>query len=491
MKFEQFKEFALTYNFIPVYERVTADLLTPVIAYLKLRNAGRQSFLLETVEGKESLGRYSFIGVDPGKIISNRGMKLTIRDGAETSTEQKNIFDYLKQDLHTRNHPTLPELPAFTGGTVGYLGYENIALIEPVLKLDAANEEVFDSIFGVYDTILAFDHYKHQLIIITNVHIPAGGATEELYFAAKARIKQLRIELGKPLHIQSDFAFDRNVSESISDDVFCKLVEASKQNIIEGDIFQIVLSKRFSASYTGDLFNVYRALRIINPSPYMYFLEFEDGMTIIGTSPENLVKVKDGIVEVMPIAGTRKRGSGPEEDKKLEDDLVNDPKEIAEHVMLVDLGRNDLGRVCEYGSVHVTEQMKVHRFSHVMHIVSKVQGKLAAGKDCIDALRSCFPAGTVTGAPKIRAMELINDYEHLNRNVYAGAVGYIDFSGNLDVCIAIRTLFAKNHAIHWQAGAGLVADSQPKLEAKEIRNKSAVLRNALEHAEVIDEDLGD
>ena len=491
MKFEQFKELAVTYDFIPVYERVTADLLTPVIAYLKLRNAGRQSFLLETVEGKESLGRYSFIGVDPYKIIANRGMSLSIRENENTSTSERNIFDFLKQDLHTRKHPTLPELPAFTGGTVGYLGYENIALIEPVLKLDSAGNDVYDSIFGVYDTILAFDHYKHQLIIITNAHVPQGSEVEVLYAAAKAKIKQLRTELSRNLHIQSDFSFDRNVAESISDEVFCGLVEASKQNIIEGDIFQIVLSKRFSASYTGDLFNVYRALRIINPSPYMYFLEFEDGMTIIGTSPENLVKVKDGIVEVMPIAGTRKRGSSIEEDQKLEDELVSDPKEIAEHVMLVDLGRNDLGRVCEYGSVHVTEQMKVHRFSHVMHIVSKVQGNLANGKDCIDALRSCFPAGTVTGAPKIRAMELINDYEHLNRNVYAGAIGYIDFSGNLDVCIAIRTLFAKDNIIHWQAGAGLVADSQPKLEAKEIRNKSAVLRNALEHAEVIDEDLGD
>jgi anthranilate synthase component 1 len=267
-------------------------------------------------------------------------------------------------------------------------------------------------------------------------------------------------------------------------------VEASRQNIIEGDIFQIVLSKRFTAAYKGDLFNVYRALRIINPSPYMYFLEFEDGMTIIGTSPENLVKVQDGAVEVMPIAGTRKRGATQEEDQRLEDELMHDPKELAEHVMLVDLGRNDLGRVCEYGSVHVTEQMKIHRFSHVMHIVSRVKGKLAEGKDCIDALCSCFPAGTVTGAPKIRAMELIQGYEKMNRNVYAGAVGYIDFSGNLDVCIAIRTLFASDGFVHWQAGAGLVADSQPKLEAQEIRNKSAVLRNALEHAEVIDEDLG-
>jgi anthranilate synthase component 1 len=489
MNLEQFTKLAEKYDYLPVFEKITADLFTPVIAYLKLRQQGKQSFLLETVEGKESLGRYSFIGIDPHKIISNKGMSLSIKDIQGIATTEKNIFDYLKEELHTKNHPALDELPSFTGGTVGYIAYENIALIEPILKFEASPDDINDSILGVYETILAFDHYKHQLIIITNVSVNTDSNLTELYSNAKLKIKELRKQLAEPLHFQSDFTFDRDVKESLSDEVFCKLVEASKENIIEGDVFQIVLSKRFTAGYKGDLFNVYRALRIINPSPYMYFLEFETGLTIIGTSPENLVKVKDGIVEVMPIAGTRKRGATPEEDKELETDLMNDPKEIAEHVMLVDLGRNDLGRVSEYGSVELTEKMKIHRFSHVMHIVSKVQGKLRKDKDCIDALKSCFPAGTVTGAPKIRAMELISSYEKLNRNVYAGAVGYIDFSGNLDVCIAIRTLFAKDSLIHWQAGAGLVADSQPKLEAKEIRNKSAVLRNALEHAETIDEDI--
>ncbi len=489
MQIEQFKVLAQEYNFIPVYERMTADLFTPVIAYLKLRKGGHQSFLLETVEGKESLGRYSFIGIDPYKIVFNSGMRLTIRTNGDSNTIDKNIFEYFRDELHTLRHPRLPELPVFTGGTVGYLGYENISLIEPVLKYSNNNSDIPDSIFGVYDTVLAFDHYKHQLIIITNALIDADSDIEKKYAAAKTKIKALRTELAKPLQFQSDFSFNRDVTESVSDELFHRVVEASKQNIIDGDIFQIVLSKRFSANYTGDLFNVYRALRIINPSPYMYFLEFENGMTIIGTSPENLVKVQDGVVEVMPIAGTRRRGGNPAEDAEMEQTLLNDPKEIAEHTMLVDLGRNDLGRVCEYGTVKLTEHMKIHRFSHVMHIVSKVQGKLAEDKDCIDALKSCFPAGTVTGAPKIRAMELIKDYEKSSRGVYAGAVGYIDFSGNLDVCIAIRTLFAKDNVVHWQAGAGIVADSQPKLESKEIKNKSAVLRNALEHAEVIDENI--
>ncbi len=487
MNFLRFKQYAESYNLVPVYEKITADLLTPVIAYLKLRKAGTQSFLLETVEGKESLGRYSFIGIDPRKIIANQGKKLFLKEDEQEIITEKNIFEYLKEELHTRNHPVIPELPAFTGGTVGYLGYENIALIEPTLKLTECADDSFDSIFGVYETVLAFDHYKHQLIIITNVYIDSKERVDVLYAEAKSRIQKLRSELTAPIYVQSDFSFDRNVSETISDEVFHSLVEKSKQNIIDGDVFQIVLSKKFTTSYQGDLFNVYRSLRIINPSPYMYFLEFENGLTIIGTSPENLVKVKDGVAEVMPIAGTRKRGATIEEDIALENNLVNDPKEIAEHVMLVDLGRNDLGRVCEYDSIKIIEQMKVHRFSHVMHLVSNVRGKLAEDKDCIDALCSCFPAGTVTGAPKIRAMELIHEYEPTGRNVYAGAVGYIDFSGNLDMCIAIRTLFADKEKISWQAGAGLVADSIPNLESKEIRNKSAVLRNALEHAEVIDE----
>ncbi|MDP3682644.1 MAG: anthranilate synthase component I family protein, partial [Ignavibacteria bacterium] len=253
--------------------------------------------------------------------------------------------------------------------------------------------------------------------------------------------------------------------------------------------FQIVLSKRFSTTYTGDLFNVYRALRIINPSPYMYHLEFENDFTVIGTSPEDLLKVKNGKAQLLPIAGTRGRGKTIDEDKHLEENLLNDPKELAEHTMLVDLGRNDLGRVCKYDSVKVSELMRIQRYSHVMHIVSKVEGELAEGKDAIDALQACFPAGTVAGAPKIRAMQLIYKYEQLRRNVYAGAVGYFDFSGNLDMCIAIRTLFAKGKTLYWQAGAGVVADSTAELETKEIKNKAAVLLNALQYAEVIDENI--
>ncbi len=490
MTVEEFKQLASAYNYIPVYERVTADLLTPVLVYLRLSKENSQSFLLESVEAKESLGRYSFIGIDPVKSFQNTGNKLTIKVKEKIEKTEENIFQFLKTEMNKLKHPNLPELPSFTGGIVGYLGYENIALIENVLQFETDHNEIPDSIFGIYDTIIAFDHYKHQMILITNVEITENTNLEHSFLSAKEKLKEIRNKLKEPITIQSDFKSEKLISENITDDSFHKLVEQSKKNILEGDIFQIVLSKRFTTKYSGDLFNVYRALRIINPSPYMYFLEFENQFTIIGTSPENLVKVKDRVAEVLPIAGTRRRGNSKEEDVALEENLLNDPKEKAEHVMLVDLGRNDLGRVCKYDTIKVVEQMKVQRFSHVMHLVSKVQGKLDNDKDCIDTLKACFPAGTVTGAPKIRAMQLIKDYEKLNRNVYAGAVGYIDFSGNLDMCIAIRTLFAIGDKLIWQAGAGIVADSIPKLESKEIKNKSAVLKQALEYAEVIDEDFG-
>jgi len=281
----------------------------------------------------------------------------------------------------------------------------------------------------------------------------------------------------------NNFKITEMVKNDFDKETFYSQVMQAKTEITNGEIFQIVLSKRFSAKFDGDSFNVYRALRIINPSPYMYFLEFENNSTIIGTSPEDLVRVKNRKAQVLPIAGTRRRGKTELEDRELENNLLNDPKELAEHTMLVDLGRNDLGRVCKYGTVKVSELMKIQKYSHVMHIVSKVEGEIADDKDSIDALMSCFPAGTVTGAPKIRAMQLISDFENEERNVYAGAVGYLDFSGDLDMCIAIRTLFSKDDLIYWQSGAGIVADSKPELEAKEIINKSAVMVNALKYAE--------
>ena len=491
MKFEKFSELAKTYNLIPVYEIITADLLTPVLAYLKIRQPGKQSFLLESVEGSTKMARYSFIGKDPSKIFLNYGKELIETVHGDQKKFEKIIFEYIREELKKYRQPKLDILPDFTGGIVGFIGFENISLIEKVITFKNNNTNNPDSILGIYNTILAFDHFKHQIILITNVIVNENTNLKEAYENAKTSLKQIREELQKPIDYYSDFKLQGEIMENFDPDEFYRQVESGKSNIIEGDIFQIVLSKRFSANFKGDLLNVYRALRIINPSPYMYYLEFENDFTIIGTSPEDLVKVKNGKVQTLPIAGTRRRGKTTEEDDFLENEMLNDPKEIAEHTMLVDLGRNDLGRVCRYGTVQVSEKMKVQKYSHVMHIVSKVEGLLAKDKDSVDALTACFPAGTVSGAPKIRAIQLINQYENVRRNVYAGSVGYFDFSGNLDMCIAIRTLFADKNIINWQAGAGIVADSQPKLEAKEIKNKSAAMINALNYAEVIDENIGD
>jgi len=490
MKKEKFKNLAKEYNLIPVYKIITADLLTPVLAYLKIREKGKQNFLLESVEGTTNLARYSFIGKNPEKIISNKGKEIFIGRNGTKETVEQTIFEHIREEINKYKQPKIEELPDFTGGIVGFLGYENISLVENVIQFESELFENPDSIFGIYHTILAFDHYKHQIILITNVKIEKNTNLDLAYQNAQKILADLKSELKKTINYESDFSLDGEVVENFNPDEFYNQVEAGKNHIVEGDIFQIVISKRFSSNFNGDLLNVYRALRIINPSPYMYYLEFENDFTIIGTSPEDLLKVKNRKTQLLPIAGTRGRGKDSAEDKALEENLLNDPKELAEHTMLVDLGRNDLGRVCEYGTVEVTEKMKIQKYSHVMHIVSKVEGKLAEDKDSIDALMSCFPAGTVTGAPKIRAIQLIDKYEKHERNVYAGAVGYFDFSGNLDLCIAIRTLFAKGKTIFWQAGAGIVADSKPELEAKEIKNKSAALVRALKYAEVLDENSG-
>ncbi len=485
---KEFIKLAENYNVIPVFERITGDLLTPVLAFLKLREKEKFCFLLESVEGIGRLARYSFIGKDPHKIISNRNNKLTIISDSGTKELDKNIFDYLKDEIASYNFPKVEGIPDFTGGIVGYIGYENIALIEDKLKFaNHENSETPDSILGVFNTIIAFDHYKHQLLIISNVHLNKNSDLEVEYNRAVENIKKVKTELTTPINHKSDFSFDINEDSKFDSSNFFDVVEKAKQNIYNGDVFQLVLSRRFSADYKGDLLNLYRALRIINPSPYMYFMELPENITVIGTSPEDLVKVQNRKVSILPIAGTRKRGATQERDLELEEELLADPKEKAEHIMLVDLARNDLGRVCNFNSIKIKDYMNIHRFSHVMHIVSRVEGNLQNDKDSIDAFKAAFPAGTVSGAPKIRAMELIHEYENSLRNIYAGAVGYIDFSGNLDMCIAIRTLFAIKDKLYWQAGAGIVADSKPELELKEINNKAAVLLKALEYAEDIDE----
>ncbi len=490
MNKQQFKKYAKDYNVIPIYETITADLLTPVLAYLRIRKKGDFSFLLESVEGIGRLARYSFIGHSPSSTIISNKKKVVISKQTNSEEVKTKLLDYLSSQVDSFNHPKIDDLPDFTGGIVGYLGFEVISEIENSIIFNNKKDDEFpEAMLGLFDSIIAFDHYKHRIILITNVFVNEESKLDDLYLKAKKKIGDLKVLIQQPVELPETFQLTDKVNDQINKLRFHEKIEKIKSNIYAGDVFQLVLSERFSSNYKGDLVNLYRALRIINPSPYMYVFEFNENLAIIGTSPEDLLKVRNNKATILPIAGTRRRGKSKEEDLELERELLADTKEVAEHTMLVDLARNDLGRVCKHNTVKVTEMMNVHRFSHVMHIVSRVEGKLKEDKNCIDALKASFPAGTVSGAPKIRAVQLIDEYEEIGRGPYAGSVGYIDFKGNLDMCIAIRTLFADSKKIYWQAGAGIVADSKAELELKEIKNKSAVLENALKYARDIDENF--
>ena len=488
MNKEQFKKYADDYNVIPIYETITADLLTPVLAYLRIRKKGDYSFLLESVEGIGRLARYSFIGHSPSSIILSNKKKVVVSNETNSEEVKSKLLDYLSSQVDSFKHPKIDDLPDFTGGIVGYLGFEVVSEIENSIVFNNKKDDEFpETMLGLFDSIIAFDHFKHRIILIQNVFIKDSSNLDELYSNAKNKMENLKKIIQRPVKLPETFKLTGEIEDQINKEVFNKKIEHSKKHIYDGDVFQLVLSERFRSEYKGDLLNLYRALRIINPSPYMYIMEFNEDLSIIGTSPEDLLKVNKNKATILPIAGTRRRGKTEKEDIELENDLLSDEKEIAEHTMLVDLARNDLGRVCKHNSVELTEKMNIHKFSHVMHIVSRVEGELKKDKNCIDALKASFPAGTVSGAPKIRAIQLIEDYEEVSRGPYAGSVGYIDFKGNLDMCIAIRTLFADSKKIYWQAGAGIVADSKAELELKEIKNKSAVLESALKYAEVIDE----
>ncbi|MCB9258802.1 MAG: anthranilate synthase component I [Ignavibacteriales bacterium] len=488
MNKQEFKDLAKNYNVIPVYETITADLLTPVLAYLRIREKGKFTFLLESVEGIGRLARYSFIGHSPSSTIISDNNKIIINEENKTQEINSKLLDYLSAKVDSFKHPKIDELPDFTGGIVGYLGFEIMREIESTIIFNNKKDDEFpEAMLGLFDSIIAFDHYKHRIILIQNVFVDENSDLDKLFENAKSKMEHLKTIIQKPVELPETFKLTGDIKDKIKKELFNKKIESSKKNIYDGDVFQLVLSERFSSEYEGDLANVYRALRIINPSPYMFILEFDENLSIIGTSPEDLLKVNNQRATILPIAGTRRRGKTEEEDLDFEKELLADEKEIAEHTMLVDLARNDLGRVCKHNTVEVTEMMNIHRFSHVMHIVSRVEGDLKDDKNCIDAFKASFPAGTVSGAPKIRAIQLIEDYEEISRGPYAGSVGYIDFKGNMDMCIAIRTLFADNKKIYWQAGAGIVADSKAELELKEIKNKAAVLESALKYAEVIDE----
>jgi anthranilate synthase component 1 len=482
--FEEFKELARRGTFVPVCKELVADLLTPVSAFLKIAEDADYAFLLESVEGGEHVGRYSFLGKDPFLILRARDGRTTI-DRAGTVVESERPFiETLRRLMADFRSPYVPELPRFTGGAVGYLGYGAASWFEPVLgELGDPSDGADQAGFMLFDTVLAFDHVQHRILIIANARITADDDLESLYQFACAKIQFLERELERNLSAARTAAGAAlAMTSNQTQEQFEGHVRKAKEHIAAGDIYQVVLSQRFQAEVDADPFTVYRALRHVNPSPYMYFIRL-GGLSVVGSSPEMLVRVEGSRVETHPIAGTRPRGRNDEEDMRLAEELKRNEKERAEHVMLVDLGRNDVGRVCEYGSVRVPQFMGLERFSHVMHLTSVVEGRLASDRDRLDALVSCFPAGTVSGAPKVRAMQIIKELEPSGRGLYAGAVGYVDFAGNLDFCIAIRTVIMSRGKAYVQAGAGIVIDSNPAAEYEETRDKARALVRALELAQ--------
>lgn len=484
---KEFKSLCEKGNLIPVYREILADFDTPVSAFLKIGKS--PSFLLESVVGGEKWARYSFLGTNPSKVIKGRGKKIEIREIGRKPVvfEADDPVDVLKKEIALYKPVGVPGLPRFSGGLVGYMGYDMVRFFERVPDSKKSGINLPDMFFMLADTMLIFDSLKQKIKIVSNVHID-GKSPANAYKEAVEKIEGIVEKLkSSKLKVKSSKGKKQKTSSKYTSsfktkEAFEEAVLKSKEYIAAGDIFQVVLSQRFERKSDVDPFDVYRALRVINPSPYMYYIDTGD-TEIVGSSPEILVRVEDKKIVLRPIAGTRKRGDTEAEDKALEEELKKDPKEMAEHIMLVDLGRNDVGRVAEKGSVDVTELMAVERYSHVMHMVSNVEGNLVNGLDAFDVLRACFPAGTVTGAPKVRAMEIIDELEPIKRGPYAGAVGYFSYSGNMDTCITIRTLIMKDGKVYVQAGAGIVADSVPEREYTETVNKAMGMMKAVEMAE--------
>tara|TARA_R110001599_G_scaffold184627_5_gene378589 strand:- start:29013 stop:30473 length:1461 start_codon:yes stop_codon:yes gene_type:complete len=479
MNKQQFLELSKDYSAIPVYKRLLADVLTPVSLFMNIREGARNPFLLESVEGGEQLARYSFIGRNPYQTLHFDGSRTSLKNIDGSVEIDRPYFEELKHQTTKYTEPKIPELPRLTGGAVGFSAYDTFRLVEDLPDVPDDDLHLPEAVWCFYDEIYAFDHVKHQVILIKTVFIDELSDPEEQYKSALKSLEEMESAAMSGNYKRREFTIDpESLVSNIERDKFKKMVNTAKDYIYEGDIFQVVLSQRFEADMSGDSFMLYRALRMVNPSPYLFFLDFDD-FQIVGSSPEVLVRVQDKEVRVLPIAGTRPRGSTHQEDLELEEDLKNDPKEVAEHIMLVDLGRNDLSRVSKPGTVKMERNQVIERYSHVMHIVSDVVGEISNKKTSVDALMQCFPAGTVSGAPKIRAMQIIDELEPTKRGIYAGAVGYFDFSGNMDTCIAIRTMVVTKNKVYIQAGAGIVADSDPNKEFEETQNKAGALVQAL------------
>ncbi len=489
----EFFDLAQRGNLVPVYRELPADLETPVSVYLKLRGQG-SSFLLESVEGGEQLARYSFIGVNPSRTLSLRGQEVITQNHRTTTLHRHgDPLNTVRELLNEYRAVGLPGLPRFTGGAVGFIGYDMVQRFERIRThrsptfQDYPLRDLPDAQFMLADTIIAFDHVRHRMLVIANAHIQ--GDASAAYDEAAGRVNQLIARLRQPLYpaAHGSVANGFPLKSNMPPERYCEMVRRAQEHIAAGDIFQVVLSQRFERETHAEAFEIYRALRRLNPSPYMFFLEL-GAVRFIGSSPEMLVRLEDGVAQLNPIAGTRHRGASEQDDLALEQELRQDPKERAEHVMLVDLGRNDLGRVCEYGTIRVKDYAVVERYSHVMHLVSRVTGRLCPEYDAFDLVRATFPAGTLSGAPKVRAMEIIDALENAQRGPYAGAVGYFGFPsrdhrGNMDLCITIRTIVMQGNHAYIQAGAGIVADSVPELEHQECVNKARALAEAIRMAE--------
>lgn len=476
---DEIMELAKSYNTIPVCKEILADVITPITLLRRIAASKKRFFLLESIEGGEKWGRYSFIGYDPIMRVSCKNAVVTIdRNGKMKNIETKKPLEVLRSILKDYKSPSLKELPPFTGGLVGYFAYSMIGYAEPKLKIKSGDFNDYDVM--LFDKVIAYDHLKQKICVIVNM---STDKILENYGKATAEIEKIinLINDSSPLpelkgRMKSDF--ECNVSEK----EYCNIVEKTKEYIRDGDIFQAVISRKFTCKYDGSLINAYRVLRTINPSPYMVYMNIDDD-EIISTSPETLVRLQNGRLYTFPVAGSRPRGKTDEEDISLERSLLSDEKELSEHNMLVDLGRNDLGRISKYDSVEVTKYMVIHRYSKIMHICSQVESNIRDDCDAMDAIESVLPAGTLSGAPKIRACEIIEEQEALPRDIYGGALGYMDFTGNLDTCIAIRMAYKKGENVYVQAGGGIVADSVPKNEYEESANKAAAVVNAVRNAD--------
>lgn len=471
------------YSIVPVCREIYADVTTPITLLRKLTGLSKRYYLLESIEGGETWGRYSFLGYDPVMRVTCRAGKVYIEKQGNTETvETAKPLNVLREIMKDYKSPRLSGMPPFTGGFVGYFAYSMIGYAEPVLNIKKGTFPDYDVM--LFDKVIAYDHLKQKICIIVNMRTDKvmenyGEATAEIARIA-GLIKSAPVPAADAEPEQIHFTCN------VSREEYCSIVEKTKEYIRDGDIFQAVISRQFTSPMKGSLLNAYRVLRTTNPSPYMVYLHFDEE-ELMSTSPETLVRLQDGRLTTFPVAGSRPRGKDAEEDEALEHDLLQDEKELSEHNMLVDLGRNDLGRISRFGSVEVTRYMMIHRYSKIMHICSQVEGSIGQDKDALDAVEAVLPAGTLSGAPKIRACEIIEELESTERGVYGGAIGYLDFAGNLDTCIAIRMAVKKDGKVYVQAGGGIVADSVPDLEYEESANKAAAVMQAIKNAGEVDE----